>query len=256
MDKITVSIITTAYNSARTIADTIESVLRQTYQDIDYWIVDGQSTDNTIEIVRSYECLFKGRLHWISEKDQGIYDAMNKGISHCTGDIVGILNSDDFFTSDDVIGKMVDAFADDIDAVYGDVHFVRSDNLDKCIRYYSGRIFKPALVKYGFIAPHPSFYIRKTVIDQYGAYDAAYQISADFELIARLCYTHRIRTRYLHLDFVTMRVGGASTRNFRARLLGAKENLVACRNLGIKTNHCMIFLKYAIKIGESIFIRH
>ncbi len=256
MDKIIVSIITTTYNSAQTIAQTIQSVLDQSYKEIDYWIIDGRSQDNTVSIAQQFLPAFNGRMHILSEPDRGLYDAMNKGISHCTGDVIGILNSDDFFTSNDVIERMVNAFDDDIDAVYGDIHFVKNKNLNKCVRYYSGRIFRPSLVKYGFIAPHPSFYIRKAVIEKYGAYDIRYKISADFELIARLCYKHRIRTRYLHLDFVTMRIGGASTKNYQARLLGTEEDLMACKRLGIKTNRYKIFLKYAIKISESILIRH
>ena len=120
-----VSIITVTYNSAETIADTIESVLKQSYKNIEYWIIDGMSKDNTLEIIESYKEKFKGRLHWISEKDKGIYDAMNKGIDRCSGDVVGILNSDDFFTDSMVIEKMVEAFDDDVDALYGDVHFVK-----------------------------------------------------------------------------------------------------------------------------------
>ena len=232
-----VSIITVTYNSADTIADTIESVLHQTYQDIEYWIIDGKSQDCTIQVIQRYETCFEGRLHWISEKDNGIYDAMNKGISHCTGDVVGILNSDDYFTSDNVIAQMIDLFSPELDAVYGDVHFVKQGNLQKCVRYYSGRIFKPSLVKYGFIAPHPSFYIRREVFDKFGAYNPSYKISADFELIARLCYKYKIKTRYIHLDFVTMRTGGASTRNWEARQLGTRENITACKQLGLRTNN-------------------
>lgn len=250
-----VSIITVTYNSANTIADTIESVLHQTYQDIEYWIIDGKSQDCTIQVIQRYETCFEGRLHWISEKDNGIYDAMNKGISHCTGDVVGILNSDDYFTSDNVIAQMIDLFSPELDAVYGDVHFVKQGNLQKCVRYYSGRIFKPSLVKYGFIAPHPSFYIRREVFDKFGAYNPSYKISADFELIARLCYKYKIKTRYIHLDFVTMRTGGASTRNWEARQLGTRENITACKQLGLRTNKYKIYCKYIIKLAEAFFIR-
>lgn len=251
-----VSIITVTYNSAETIADTIESVLSQTYHDIDYWIIDGLSKDNTIDIVKSYEEKAEGRLHWISEKDKGIYDAMNKGIAHSQGDVIGILNSDDFFTSNDVIEKMVAAFErnPETDIIYGDVHFVKEDNLKKCVRYYSGRIFTPALIRFGFIAPHPSFYIRREIFEKYGVYDDNYKISADYELIARFCHIHRIKRKYLHLDFVTMRIGGASTRNVQARILGTKEDLIACKKLGIYSNKFMIYCKYIIKIAESLFI--
>lgn len=250
-----VSIITVAYNSADTIADTINSVLNQTYSNIEYWIIDGQSKDNTVDIIKSYEPQFHGCLHWVSEKDKGLYDAMNKGISNCSGDVVGILNSDDYFTANDVIEKMVNAFTDDIDAIYGDVHFVKQNNLMKPSRYYSGRIFKPWMVKYGFIAPHPSFYIRKELFERYGAYDPRYKISADFELIARFFYKYKLKAKYLHLDFVTMRIGGASTRDWKARILGTKEDVIACKQLGLNTNTCKIWCKYIIKIAESLFIR-
>ena len=189
-----VSIITVTYNSAETIADTIESVLKQSYKNIEYWIIDGMSKDNTLQIIESYKDKFKGRLHWISEKDKGIYNAMNKGIVRCTGDVVGILNSDDFFTDSMVIEKMVEAFDDDVDALYGDVHFVKANNLKKCVRYYSGKIFKPWMVKYGFIPPHPSLYIRKSVFKEYGLYVDSYKISADFEIIARLLYKNKTFT--------------------------------------------------------------
>lgn len=250
-----VSIITTTYNSANTLADTINSVLRQTYHDIDYWIIDGNSTDDTLKIIQSYESRFDNRLHWISEPDRGIYDAMNKGLAHCKGDVIGILNSDDFFSQDTVIEEMVRSFEPDVDAIYGDVHFVYPDNLSKCVRYYSGSFFRPSLVQYGFIAPHPSFYIRKNIYEKYGYFKTDYKISADFELITRFCYNNHIRTKYLHLDFITMRIGGVSTRNLKARLLGMNETIKACRDLGIKTNKFKLSCKYIIKIVSALFIR-
>ncbi|MBQ6064393.1 MAG: glycosyltransferase [Prevotella sp.] len=250
-----VTIITVAYNSAKTLADAIESVYNQTYDDIDYWIIDGQSTDSTIDIIKSYENKFKGRLHWVSEKDKGIYDAMNKGIRLSMGDIIGILNSDDFFTSNDVIERMVSQFTDDVDAIYGDVHFVKEANLNKSVRYYSGSIFKPWLVKFGFVPPHPSFYARREVFDKYGLYDDSYKISADFEMITRLCCRHHVKMKYLHLDFVSMRIGGASTRSWKSRMEGTREVVRACRNQDIKTCRLMVYMKYPIKIIESLLIR-
>lgn len=245
-----ISIITVSHNSSKTISDTIKSVLSQSYRNIEYWIIDGGSNDKTLDIVRQYEKVSHGRLHWISEKDKGIYDAMNKGIAHCTGDVIGILNSDDFFTSGDVVEKMVRVFEEspDTDAVYGDVHFVKTNNITKCTRYYSGRFFSPSLIRFGFIAPHPSFYIRREIFERYGVYDDSYKISADFELIARFCCINRIRIKYTHLDFVTMRVGGASTRNIKARILGTEEDLVACKRLGIYSNKFMIYCKYFFKV--------
>ena len=131
-----VSIITVAFNSAATIAHCMQSVLDQSYSNIEYIVVDGLSKDNTLNIVREFEPLFAGKMRWISENDNGIYDAMNKGLHMATGDVVGILNSDDFFTDNDVIEKVAQAFTDDkIDAVYGDVHFVRETNLSRCVSY-------------------------------------------------------------------------------------------------------------------------
>lgn len=250
-----VSIITVAYNSADTIADAIQSVLTQTYRNIEYWVIDGGSTDGTIDIIKQYEALSDGRLHWLSERDKGIYDAMNKGVARATGDVVGILNSDDYFTSDDVIQRMVDGFSADIDAIYCDVHFVRHDNPSRCIRYYSGRLFRPWMVRLGFIPPHPSLYVRTSLLRRFGAYDDSYKISADFELIAWLCYIHGISSRYLPLDFVTMRTGGASTRDLKARIVGTREDLIACRRLGIKTNLPLIYTKYVFKIISALLIR-
>lgn len=252
-----VTIITATYNSAATITDTIESVLAQTYPDIEHWIIDGMSTDDTINIVKSYEQKAEGRLHWLSEKDRGIYDAMNKGIQHASGDIIGILNSDDFFTSPEVIAHIADAFArqSDLEAVYGDVHFVKNDNLHKCVRYYSGRIFRPFLIRFGFICPHPSLYVKRSTYQKFGGYNINYKIAADFELVARYFYNNHICSKYIHLDTVTMRIGGASTRNIKARLQGARESLVACKTLGIATNRFMIYLKYPIKILSSWLIR-
>ncbi|MBP5712485.1 MAG: glycosyltransferase [Prevotella sp.] len=249
-----VTVITVAYNSSKTLADAIESVLRQTYRDIEYWIIDGMSNDDSVEIIKKYESAFEGRLHWISEKDRGIYDAMNKGIRMATGDVIGILNSDDFFTSDDVIEKMVEQFTDDIDAIYGDVHFIKEDNEQRCVRYYSGRIFRPYMVKFGFVPPHPSFYARKKLFDQYGLYDDTYTISADFEMIARLCWKYKVKMKYVHLDFVCMRVGGASTRSVKNRTKGTNEVIKACKKLGIKTCIPMVYMKYPIKILESLII--
>lgn len=243
-----VSIITVAYNSADTLKNAMYSVLRQTYNDIEYIVIDGASTDSTLEIVHSFEPQFNGRLRWISESDKGIYDAMNKGIRMATGDIIGILNSDDFLTSPDVIERMVKAFPNDAEAVYGDVHFVKADNLQKPVRYYSGKPFRPWMVRYGFIPPHPSLYIRSSTYKKYGLYDANFCISADFELIARLCYINNVRAKYIPMDFVTMLVGGESTKSLRNRWFGTKEDLIACQKLGIKSNIIFVHFKYFLKL--------
>lgn len=249
-----ISIITTTYNSAATIRDTLESVLNQTHKDIEYWIIDGASADGTMDIVRGYEEAFGGRLHWISEPDKGIYDAMNKGIERATGDVVGILNSDDFFTSNDVLAVVAETFNNEkeIDAMYGDIHFVKPDNLKKCVRYYSSKMFRPWLIRWGYMPAHPSFYCKKGIYDKYGLYSLDYKICSDFDMMVRLLYKYRIKTKYVSKDFVTMRTGGISTSKFSHRMLITKEDAIACRRNGLYSNFLMCSSKYFTKVFEFI----
>lgn len=246
-----ISIITATFNSAKTLKDTIQSVLRQTNKDFEYLIIDGGSTDETIDIVKSYESEFSGRLKWVSEKDQGIYDAMNKGIKMASGDVVGILNSDDYFTSDDILQTVADAFkCQEIDAIYGDIHFIRDGNPQKCIRYYSSRMFRPFWLRFGFMPAHPSFYCKREVYERAGGYRLDYAIGSDYDMMVRLFKQYKIVSCYINKDFVTMRTGGASTRNVQSRLTLIKENVRACRDNGIYTNELFICLKFFYKIFE------
>lgn len=247
-----ISLITVTYNSGTTIRDTIKSVLAQTYSDIEYIIVDGLSKDNTVEIVREYESQFGKRMRWISEKDKGLYDAMNKGIRMATGDVVGILNSDDFYTSNDIIERVVAGFTGNVDAVYGDLHYVHSNNLQHCVRYYSSRIFKPNLMKMGFIPAHPTFYCKKSCYDRFGYYKTDYKIAADFDLLLRFIYVNRIKIKYLPIDMVTMRIGGASTNGLKSRMGGMNEHLRSLKENGIKSNRFILSLRYLYKITEYI----
>ena len=248
----TISLITATYNSGKTVEDTLRSVLSQTYNDIDYWIIDGGSKDNTLDIVRRYEPQFGGRLHWISEKDRGIYDAMNKGLNHCTGDVVGIINSDDYFTSDNVLERVAAEMESNagIDAVYGDIHFIKDDHPEKIWRYYSSKRFRPMWLRFGFMPAHPSFYARREVFEKCGLYSLDYKIAADYDMMVRLFVKHGIKAKYIPLDFVTMRTGGASTNNVRSRIVLVNEDVKACRAYGVYTNRFMIGLKYLYKIFE------
>lgn len=246
-----ISIITATFNSAKTLKDTIQSVLRQTNKDFEYLIIDGGSTDETIDIVKSYESEFSGRLKWVSEKDQGIYDAMNKGIKMASGDVVGILNSDDYFTSDDILQTVDNAFkSHEIDAIYGDIHFIRDGNPQKCVRYYSSRMFRPFWLRFGFMPAHPSFYCKREIFDKAGLYSLDYKIGADYEMMVRLFKRHKIKSLYANKDFVTMRTGGASNNNVRSRLTLIEEDVKACRVNGLYTNRFFIMLKFLYKIFE------
>lgn len=247
----TISLITATYNSASTIADTLKSVLEQTYKDIEYWIIDGCSKDGTMDILRHYEPMFGGKLHIVSEPDRGIYDAMNKGIARATGDVVGLLNSDDYYTSNDALATIARFFShNDADAIYGDIHFVNDSNPEKCVRYYSSALFRPWLLRFGFMPAHPSFYVRREVYRKYGTYSLDYKIASDYDLMVRLLYKHRIKTTYIKKDFVTMRTGGISTKSVKNRLLISREDVKACRRNGLYTNIVFISVKYLYKIFE------
>lgn len=251
----TISIITATFNSAATLRDTIESVLRQTYKDIEYIIKDGGSKDDTLAICREYEPRFGGRMKIISCPDTGLYDAMNQGIEAATGDVVGILNSDDFYTNDDVLATINAALEqDDCDAVYGDIHYVKSDNLERCVRYYSSRNFTRERMMQGYIPAHPSFYCRREVYQKYGLFDTSFRVAADFEQLLRLIYIEKIRIKYIEKDFVTMRMGGASTSGIKSHVQIMKDHLRAFKKNKIPNNVFRLSLRYFSKLTE--FVSH
>ncbi len=248
-----ISIITATWNSGATLRHTMESVLAQTYPDVEHIIVDGCSSDHTMKIVHELVPRYNGRLHCVSEKDQGLYDAMNKGIAMASGDILGILNSDDFYTDTDVLTTVASAFENnDIDAVYGDIHYVNDDDLNKCVRFYSSRIFSRRLMRFGFMPAHPSFYCKKCIYDQYGTFNLEYKIGADFENLLRLIFVSRIRTQYIKKDFVTMRTGGTSTNGFASHKQILRDHQRAFRENGIYSNILLESLRYLYKIYELI----
>ena len=248
-----ISIITATYNSGKTLRDTIESVLRQSYTDYEYIVKDGGSKDDTLEIVKAYAPKFGDKIKAISEPDQGIYDAMNKGIQMATGDVIGILNSDDFYTSADALQVIADTFANnDIDATYGDIHFVNDDDLSKCVRYYSSAIFRRSFMRFGLMPAHPSFYCKKAVYEKYGSFDTSYKVAADFENLLRIIYVGNIKTKYIPKDFVTMRTGGASTAGLSSRTQIMKDHLRALKANGIYSNVFLLSLRYVYKVYELV----
>lgn len=249
-----ISIITATYNSGKTVGDTLKSVLAQTYYDYELLVVDGASKDNTLEVVKKMEPLFEGRMRYISEPDKGIYDAMNKGIRMATGDVIGILNSDDFYTSDDALACIAWTLENEkVDAVYGDIHYVDDEDLKKCVRYYSSKPFRRWMMRLGFMPAHPSFYCRKEVYEKYGAFDAEnYRVAADFENLLRLIFVNKIKTHYINKDFVTMRTGGASSSGLESHKRIMRDHLKALKKNGVYSNIFLLGLRYLYKIGEIL----
>lgn len=251
-----ISIVTVTFNSAKTLRTTIDSVLQLNYKNIEYIVVDGASTDGTVPLLEFYMQQFAGRMKWISEPDKGIYDAMNKGIRMATGDIVGIINSDDFYHRTDVLSRVAEAFEEPgVQAVYGDVRFVHPGDLDKTIRYYSSKVFSPKLFRYGFMPAHPTFFTYKKYFEEFGYYKTDYKIAADYELLVRFLYVHKLQAKYLPLDFMKMRTGGVSTASVRSNILLNKEIVRACRENALWTCFPLLLMKYAVKVFELIFTR-
>lgn len=219
-----ISIITPSYNSVKTISDTINSIISQTHQDIEYLVIDGASKDETVAIVSEYQKKFPIRL--ISEKDAGIYDAMNKGVKMATGDIVGILNSDDFYYDNNVLSKINNVFKNnpDVDAVYGDLIYVDQDDITKQTRYWKSGEYKESKINGGWIIPHPTFFVRREVYERSSKiFDTSFSLAADYEFILRSLKVNKIRVKYLPEIIVKMRAGGASGSSLKQRIKGWKE---------------------------------
>lgn len=252
-----VSIITVTFNSEKTISETIKSVLAQSYKNIEYLIIDGRSSDNTINIIKEYIPSFNNRIKWISENDKGMYDAINKGIKMANGDIVGILNSDDIYREEHVIETIVNNFKADksIECTIGDICFVKPENLARIVRYYSAKTWNPEKFRKGFMPPHPSFYTYKHNYEKFGFYKIDYKIAADYELLIRFLKVNHLKYKYVPLNMVTMRTGGKSTKNMKSNWILNKEIVRGCKENGIKTNMVILGLKYFKKVFELINIK-
>lgn len=244
-----ISIITATYNSGVTLRDTIESVLSQSYKDYEHIIIDGLSNDGTQSIIAEFEPRYNGRLKYISEKDKGLYDAMNKGINMATGDVIGILNADDFYTSNDILSTVAKEMGN-VDAIYGDIHYVQPANLNKCVRYYSSKSFRRWKMRLGFMPAHPSFYCRRDIYAQYGIFDLSFKVAADFEQLLRLIYIHKISTKYIEKDFVTMRTGGASSSGLQSHKKIIRDHILAYKKNGLTPSYFLESLRYIYKLVE------
>ena len=267
-----ITLITAARNSAKTLPTAIESVLGQQGVDLDYIVVDGGSTDDTVEILKGYEKRLLNlstvqpfNFRWLSEKDRGMYDAINKGIKMATGDVVGILNADDVLASDDTLAHIAERFeppntrnarkdGERIDAVYADIRFVREGETvealrgARTVRYCSAAKWKPWMFRFAAMVPHPSFYVRRECFERLGGYSLDYRICADFELELRYLYLAKLKAAYLPECVVVMRMGGASTAGWRSNVEINREDLRALRSHGVWSCLPLIYLKYLFKI--------
>lgn len=217
-----ISIITVCWNSEKYLKNAIESVLSQTYPDIEYIIVDGGSKDDTLDIVKEYEPQFNGRMKWISEQDKGIYDAMNKGVQLATGNVVGLINSDDFFIDNQSIEKIMSVFVEkQVDCVYADLYYVKEDDTSTIVRKW--QTGERQSFKDGWHPAHPTFYIKKEIYNKYGLFDLKYRIAADFEIMLRFLEKHKATSYYVKDYLVKMRLGGESNRSLENIKRGNKE---------------------------------
>lgn len=242
-----VSIITPALNSATTIAHTLQSVAEQEYPRIQHIIVDGGSRDQTVEIVKQFSHV----AHLVSEPDLGIYSAMNKGILLAEGEIIGILNSDDFYANKAVISKVVEYFeASSAETLYGDLDFVHPKNINQIVRVWRSGRFKSHLFLFGWMPPHPTFFVRRNVYKRYGLFDINLRFSADYEFMLRLLYKWRVSTTYLPEVLVKMRAGGQSNTSLRIRLKANKEDQIAWKINALKPYFFTHWLKPLRKVPQ------
>jgi|SRR5690554_87605 len=250
-ESLKVSIITVCFNSAETIRDTLESVQQQSYKNIEHIIIDGASKDETMSIVHEFE----GTLGYIlSEPDKGLYDAMNKGVNAATGDLIGILNSDDFFETKDVITSVVNTFLENpkSDIVFGDVVFVTPPDLTRVTRFYSASHFKRWKLRFGWMPPHPATFVRKSAYKKVGAYRLDMKIAADYEMFVRWLVKSRLTYARIDKVLVRMRSGGVSTESWKSRITLNREIVRACRENGLYTNLLFVLSKLPFKVLELI----
>ena len=270
-----ISLITACYNSEATIRTAIDSVLSQKGVELEYIVVDGGSNDGTVDIVKEYStrsaCSTRFSFKWISERDKGMYDAINKGIKMATGDVVGILNADDVLADDETLKRIAELFSrkerkedglvERVDCVYADIRFVKEGETVEAVRnaetvrYCSAKRWRPWMFRFAAMVPHPSFYVRRECFERLGGYSLDYRICADFELELRYLYLAQLKAAYLPECVVVMRMGGMSTAGWRANVEINREDLRALRAHGIWSCLSLIYLKYLFKIWGFVLGR-
>lgn len=250
-----ISIVTVSYNSEKTIEDTIKSVLNQKYDNYEHIIVDGASKDNTINIVKKYEKKYKGKLKYISEKDKGLYDAMNKGIKMATGDVIGLLNSDDVYASNNVLSLINDNIENnEFDGVHADLLYV-SEDLKEPKRKW---VVKEGKIKNGWMPAHPTLYLRKEVYDKKGLYDLNFKIVSDFDFIVRICTDSEVKLKYIPENLIYMRLGGVSSNGIKGYIKNVKEANMVLKHNNVKFSELVIFkrfIKTVLQYVKAKFIR-
>ena len=246
-----VSIITVCYNSGKTIEDTIKSVLKQSYQNIEYIIIDGQSKDNTLQIVNEY----KNQISKIvSEPDKGMYDACNKGIKMASGDIIAILNSDDVYTNEKVIENVVEKFKlDNKDTLYADLKYVAADDLSNVVRYWKSGLFKRGKFLFGWMPPHPTFFVKKEVYQKYGLFNTKFRSAADYELMLRFLFKNKVSVSYLPKVAVLMREGGISNVSIKNRFRANSEDKEAWGINDLESFFFTTWLKPVRKLPQFLY---
>lgn len=241
-----ISIITATWNSGETLRNTLESILSQSYSDYEVLIIDGGSSDNTKAIVNEYIPRFSGKLIWHSGKDKGLYDAMNKGIAMAEGDVIGILNSDDFYADKNVLTKIANNCTD-VNIVYGDLDFVDENDTSKVVRQWKGSQHQSGAFLKGWHPAHPTFYARKECYDKLGGFDISFNVSADFELMLRFLEKGRLSNKYIPHTLVKMRMGGESTGSISKIIEGNKNVLRAFKKNGFKVPRFYLIRRLAPK---------
>ncbi len=242
-----ISIITVCYNADAWLEHAIRSVLEQCEVNVDYFVVDGGSTDKSLDIIKS----FGDRIRYVSEPDRGIYDALNKGLAQVTGSIVGLLNADDFYPTANVLHNVVQAFRDnpDIDIVYGDLRYVSAQNEERVIRHWRAGGFSASALSWGWMPPHPSVFLRRRVYDEVGGFNLAYKISGDYDFILRAFGSGNYKALYVPMDFVHMRTGGISNTGFANLSRKSYEDWTVARSHGLPAT-AAVFLKIVRKFRQ------
>ncbi len=246
-----ISIITVVYNNEKTIQDAMQSVLGQTYKNIEYVIIDGSSKDNTVNLIKEY----KDQLgHFVSEKDNGLYDAMNKGIQACTGDVIGILNSDDLYQDSQVIAAVMEEFKNDkvLDIVYGDLVYVKSNDTNTIVRNWKSKEYYKRFFENANVPPHPALFVRSKVYKEAGLFDLQFKLAADYELMLRMFKKHNFKSKYINRLIIKMRLGGATNHSYTNIVNQNKEILKAWKVNGLQAPFYLMPLRIIKRLSQFI----